>query len=484
MSRKALVIGNGAYTGGHDLKNATNDAKAIANAFRKNGFEVDELIDINAHSMDEAVRSLHKRLTRDGAGVFYFAGHGVQIDATNYLLAIDADATTESSARYHSLKLDYLISLMNEAGSETNIVILDACRDNPWGARWTRSVGLGGLAPVIAPRGTLIAFSTSPGQKSFDGTGSHGRYTEALLQHIDAVCPVETMFKRVRRTLAATTAGKQIPWEHTSLVAEFFFNQSRNVPVTVYSDQAIQDGTFLADPANPAHLILKELRAHDWYRQNPAVDSLRKANVNAFSENDCFMIGRALYAAADGSSRAAIFFIKFFAQASDGVDPTRRKALLDGILFEIFFGSDGRLRSTPKLGLFDKVFELAKIEELRPSFEFLADALIDTGKRFHAFPDLDNDVAVDVMTRTDEGKSAPAVTAVMIAGRNVLHPDEPTYVADESSYYAALSEEEFSERLSAEGAIPRSRLVITYPDLGERPGELRFPLGYTVQWAV
>jgi hypothetical protein len=373
---------------------------------------------------------------------------------------------------------------MDKARSETNIIILDACRDNPWGASWSRSGGLGGLAPVVAPRGTLIAYSTSPGEKSYDGLGPHGRYTEALLQHIDAVCPVETMFKRVRNTLAAVAIKKQVPWEHTSLIAEFFFNRSRNVPVTAYSDQATQDGSFLADPTKPAHSIIAGLRSHNWYQQNDATGVLTPAVVNSFTESECFLIGRGLYSAAVGDAKRAKFWTNTFAQCVTGMNEIKRKALLDGILFEIFFDREGKLRDAPKAKFLDQLYLLSKYPDCRPSFEFIADALVQTGKRFYAFPDLDSQVSVDVLTHLDPSINTPVITAVMIGGRNILTPENAD-VVDENGIplYQRVSEETVRARLTQEAAIPMTRLNLMYPDLPSPPEQLRYPHGFSLEWA-
>jgi hypothetical protein len=483
MKRKALVIGNGSYSPGFELTNAINDAVAVAAALRRNGFDVTELRDLNRTGMDDAARAFGASLEREGSAIFYFAGHGIQIEGENYLIAVDADATNEASTKHESLKLAYVIELMDRAGSETNIVILDACRNNPFGGMWHRSAGAGGLAPVTAPRGTLIAFSTSPGEVSHNGLGSHGRYTEALLQHIDAVCPVETMFKRVRATLIASSTKKQTPWEHTSLVAEFFINQSRNVPTTIYSDQAVRDGGFVAHAANPAHIVLCELRSSDWFKQNPAANGLKPADLNRFSANECFMIGRALYSAADGTSKGAEAWIGNFVAKTGGVHVDQRKALLDGMLFEIFFNADGVLRATPKGKCADAAFDLSRYPDFRPSFEFIADLLVGTGRRFHAFPNFDVDVAVDVTTQLEAGATIPAVTGIVVGGRDILQLDDPMYVDEHVvPMYRRITLAALRAKLASDAVIPTLRQVVNFPDLVDHPASVRFPLGYSLAW--
>lgn len=484
MTRKALVVGNSKYPVGYDLLNTVNDAVAIAEALRRNGFEVAELTDVDHEEMETGMVAFGKSLERDGAAAFYFAGHGVEIDGVNYLVGINADPTNETSTKYKSLRLDFVVDTMDRAGCETNIVILDSCRENPFGKNWARSFGTGGLAPVSAPRGTLIAYSTSPGERAMDGKGSHGRYTEALLQHIDAVCPVETMFKRVRATMATTTGKKQTPWEHTSLIADFFFNRSRNVPITQYSDQAVKDGGFIADPKKPSHLVIAELKYRHYDQQNSAVRSLSAASFNGFSDSSCFMIGRALYAAADGDANAAKGWIASFVSNMAKVDPNKRKALLDGMLFEVFFDGRGTLRATPKGKHFDMLYAIAAVPAFRPSLEFIAEVLVSTGRHFLAFPNLDNDLSIDITTLITLEKPDPAITGIVIGGRDILTLDSPDHLDEKGiPLYSVISEDELKARLARETALPRSRQILNFPDLSEPPQKLRYPYGYSMAWS-
>jgi len=483
MARNALVIGNAAYPGTYVLGNATNDANAISVALGNCGFNVKKILNASYAELDQAVMDFRKILVPDGAATLYFAGHGVQIDGENYLVGVDADPTDETATKYKSLKLSYLVEIMDKARSETNIIILDACRNNPWGASWTRSIGLGGWAPIVAPRGTLIAFSTSPGEKSYDGLGAHGRYTEALLQHIESVCPVETMFKRVRNTLTAVSIKKQIPWEHTSLIAEFYFNRSRNSPTTNYGDQAIRDGGFLMDPSKPAHLIIGGLRSRSWGPQRDATSHINAAALATFTSSERFLIGRGLYSAAIGDSRPAKSWVENFASYSSNIRLEDKQSLLEGMLFEIFFDSEGKLRDKPKNDLFNAIYPLSKYPQLTPSFEFIADALAQTDKSFHAFPDLHSNITVDVLTRFDTGREFPAVTGLMVGGRDILSLDGADFV-DENGIplYFRISQANLRTKISIGAVIPINRLHLNYPDLSEIPAQVLFPYGHSLIW--
>ena len=220
----ALVIGNAKYLEAGNLKNPANDADDIAAKLEARGFTVTKKIDATHKEMDRALREFKRALKGEEVGLFFFAGHGVQIEGDNYLAATDTEVSDEIDAKHSALSLNRVIETMERAGTSTNIIILDACRDNPWDRAWRRPATSRGLAPVYAPKGTLIAFATSPGQVAGDGKGPSDPVA-ALLKHIDTPdCSIEMMFKRVRNTLSAATSQKQISWKHTSLSGEFYFN--------------------------------------------------------------------------------------------------------------------------------------------------------------------------------------------------------------------------------------------------------------------
>ena len=268
---------------------------------------------------------------------------------------------------------------MKRAQVATSIVILDACRHNPFALTVYRSVAAVGLAIVYAPRGTLIAFSTSPGEKSTDGNDRNDPYTEAPLKHLDTPdLPIETMFKRVRNTLDAITGGLQTSWEHTSLAGEFRFRLSVETSNAEYGTTAISDGLFVLTRTQVDHQIIRALKSYNWYTQNPAIASLTPAISNFFSRDALFVIGRNLYQAACGSSAGAAAFITEFMSRTAELDAVKRKSILDGMLFEIFFGSEGQRRSKPKLRFFNEVFKRERYPELASSFSFLSSCLART----------------------------------------------------------------------------------------------------------
>jgi len=219
--RTALVIGNSAYAGA-PLKNPANDARDMAAALRRLGFETTLLTDASMQQMEQAVRDFGLKLRQGGMGLFYYAGHGLQVQGNNYLVPVNAVIQSESDVKYGCLDAGLVLGKMEDAGNGLNIVILDACRNNPF-ARSFRSAEQG-LAKMDAPTGSLIAYATAPGKVASDGEGKNGLYTQYLLRNIATPgLSVEELFKRVRMGVARDSAKKQVPWEASSLIGQFSF---------------------------------------------------------------------------------------------------------------------------------------------------------------------------------------------------------------------------------------------------------------------
>lgn len=226
--RIALVVGNGAYTNS-PLLNAVNDARAVAQALELVGFEVALHTESTQAQMARAARDFGERLQAggpDAVGIFYYAGHGMQIKGRNYLIPVGADIAQEDEVAYRSLDAQSVLDTMTAAGSGTNLMILDSCRDNPF-ARNSRSLR-GGMAQMDASAGALIAFATAPGSVAGDGRrGGHGLYTSHLLAAMKRPgLKVEDVFKLVRIGVLRDSNGRQQPWESSALTGDFYFAPS------------------------------------------------------------------------------------------------------------------------------------------------------------------------------------------------------------------------------------------------------------------
>jgi hypothetical protein len=216
--RVALIIGNANYNDKNAvLKNPKNDANAMESKLLSLGFKVIKATDATQSVMKAKIREFGNELKNNKIGLFYYAGHGFQIEGTNYLVPIDATIEDKADAEDACVSINYLLNKMDISGTETNLVILDACRNNPFRS-WSRSSNSGGLTSLERqPIGSVIAFATQPGNVAADGAGSNGLYTSAWLQHLKKGKNIYEVLTNINKTVSTTSAEKQVPWFNSSL---------------------------------------------------------------------------------------------------------------------------------------------------------------------------------------------------------------------------------------------------------------------------
>ena len=226
--RVALVIGNSAYEHTQALDNPRNDARLMAKTLKSQGFEVLEHIDVDYKRMKRAINAFTGKLEeygRDTVGLIFYAGHGLQSRGQNYLVPVDAQIQKEGDIEIETISSRALLSGVRYAGNRLNIVILDACRNNPYRGIF-RSASRG-LARIDAPVGSLIAFSTAPGTVAEDGKQTNSPYTNALAKIMSKPgLKIEEVFKRVRTAVYSATNGRQVPWESSSIFGDFYFEEA------------------------------------------------------------------------------------------------------------------------------------------------------------------------------------------------------------------------------------------------------------------
>ncbi len=230
-NRYALVIGNSHYTGSAGvLKNPVNDAEDMAILLRKKQFTVTVLKDASKRQMKEGFDTFTRQLSqKDAVGLFFFAGHGIEVGGRNYLIPVNANIQGEADVEYEGIDAGRVIKGMEYAGNNLNMVILDACRNNPY-ARSFRSASRG-LAKMSPSKGSLILYATSPGDVASDGSGRNGLFTQHLLEAIDTPnLTVEKVFKVTANKVYEETAKKQLPWQQGVMLGDFYFSGSTTVP--------------------------------------------------------------------------------------------------------------------------------------------------------------------------------------------------------------------------------------------------------------
>lgn len=403
MKRIALCIGNNNYIKLPSLSAAINDAKAVAEELGKLGFTVNVEVDLTLTSFVNAINKFCDELKTSDSGILFYAGHGFENENKNFLIPIDFNPDNDPrSFPFIAYPLDNLLDQFKKDDllDKTKIVILDACRDS-FTCRGLSS----SFAPVMAPAGTLIAFSTSPGQSADEGVIynglKHGKYTKVLLPHLPLPrIPVEAMFKRVRKQLAVETHGMQVSWEHTSLIEDYYLNPDSIFSNGLYMPQAYKDCIFKPTLKIVADIIQK-LKSYDWPVQTKALymlsstdflnllNPVEKENpgdkkLDTLSPSDLFVIGRNIYQAAAGNHFDSFDFIRTLSNWK--IDIKVRCHILNGMAYEIYFDKNNEVRRYFKTGITDTRAYMFVIEQLeRPEFEasrrFIQDALLEIKDR-------------------------------------------------------------------------------------------------------
>jgi uncharacterized caspase-like protein len=252
--RVALVIGNSAYQNTTPLPNPRNDAEDMAAKLSGLGFEVVRGFDLAKPAMDGKIAEFLKALSGADVAVFFYGGHGLQVNDQNYLVPIDAKLQTASSLSFETVRLASVQQAM-EGVAKTNIIFLDACRDNPLGRNLSRALGTRsstverGLAPVRAAIGTVISFSTQPGNVALDGQGRNSPFATALVNHLGDPESITDILMSVRNEVVTATRQQQVPWEHSALRANFFFAGPPEKSASTAAAAASAAPSPSADPA-------------------------------------------------------------------------------------------------------------------------------------------------------------------------------------------------------------------------------------------
>jgi len=395
----AIVVGNNDYQETAKLVNAVNDAKAIADVFRRLEYEVILRLNLDSEGCILLLDELAERIREFDATIFFFAGHGFELDGENFLTSVECQIPPGSRhlCSRNSISFSELLKIYKEHPDKSNIIIVDACRKAF--SRGTETT----FAPVLAPKGTLIAFSTSPQEGSGDGKIEDGNsvYTRALLSYIGREhISVEELFKKVRRTVNHWTKGAQTPWEHTSLIGDFYFNTgqlaySRDIP---YNEEVVKDIKYKTKGDQFSNMIL-EVRSLSWDRQNPALVWLLDLNPREIDKNQQFILGRNLLQAS-GYAREAI---KFFRDLQTNLRPYSldgQNHVFNGILFEVYFNKSGEFRMQQfKTHCFNEILSLRKNQVFSNSFKFIADQILQFRDRRPFWVPSSADTIVDVDVR-------------------------------------------------------------------------------------
>ena len=410
MKVVAFVIGNNDYIKGAQLKCAVNDAVEMAAVFYRLGYDVRKELDIKSEDCSRILTDFKNQIKIHDASIFYYAGHGFELDGENYLIPIDCQIPPASKydANRCCLRLTEVLEILKTSTGKVHTVILDACRRT-----FDRGVA-SSFAQVQAPKGSLIAFSTSPNEGAKDGNGQNGHsvYTSALLQYIGReTLSVESLFKKVRKTVYNLTNGTQTPWEHTSLIGDFFFNTGQLVySVEIpYDEVVVKDSLF--DGGDVFGNLILELRSCNWHRQNSAMEKICRIPTSDLNKNQQFILGRNLYQAS-GYPREVQRFFEELGRNLSKYNQNGENHVLNGMLFEIYFDSKGDFRNELKKHDFDRVFSLRKNPRFAKSFDFIRDVLHPYKEQLFYIPTI-HDEPIDIDITAEESNQTPFVEGII-----------------------------------------------------------------------
>lgn len=298
--RVALVIGNSAYAATSELRNPRNDAEAVAAALTRLGFRVVKGIDADQASLRRLVRTFSHDIETASIALFFYAGHGLQLNGKNYMIPVDARLESEADVDFEAMDVNFVLRQM-ERKDRINIVLLDACRNNPLTAKLARNMGersafVGrGLARMETGVGTFIGFATQPENVALDGEGANSPFTLALLKHIETPgLDIEVMMRRVREEVIAMTGGRQVPWSNSSLVGDRVVLMPAALAVEEPTSQAPQP-TPATPPSDRDGANERDIEIAYWNSvkdsRNPA---FLRAYLNAYPEGSFANLARTM----------------------------------------------------------------------------------------------------------------------------------------------------------------------------------------------
>lgn len=385
MNKYSLCIGNNNYSQLDKLDNAINDAVEVGKKLEELGFVNQNYQDLSSSEIGlitDFVGTIEEN--KIDVILIYYAGHGIEIDGNNYLLPIDFQKNGSKGIKTRmGYGLNDLVGELSKYDETIKIIILDACR-NEIG----RGCNGSGFAPIYAPKNTIIAFSTSPNQRARENSATgHGAYTSVLLKKIGTpFLSIEEMLKEVRKEVIESTSGEQVPWEHTSLVQNFYFNRESLYSSISYSTEALKDREFVFESQESIIKgIVGTLKSYNFYTQNQAFSTIYSLDPDyEYSINELFVLGRNILQAAEGNSWRAQEFIRDF---NSWDFPLKIKHhVLNGIAYEMYFDALNRIRSHYKNSFLEEVIKLLENEQYSESRQFIAGSLIRYNKRVLYIP--------------------------------------------------------------------------------------------------
>lgn len=498
MKKSALLIGINKYdVKSQQLKAAVKDANDMEAKLSKLGFSCCCYTDIDSAHLNRIKTDFERELLTNDVGLFYFAGHGFEIDSVNYLAMTDAPLLDDEIAIKHCcLKLNDIISMLENSDLKVKIVILDACRTTT--TTGSRGSTMRGFAPIFAPKGTIIAFSTSPGQVAKEKKSGNGVYTSALLDCIDYPgLTIENMFKRVREIVSTSTRGKQISWEHTSLLGDFSFNPGiiDGSFIDFYSNDALADELYMTDYNSVLASVIDDLKTQDYNYQNPAINKINhilQMNYNQLISEDLFVLGRNIYQTACGKSFAGQIYLENLENNLGIMEEEVAFHILNGMAYEIYFNNRGKLRKSfksEKAGVIIRLLET----QYEKSLKFIVSQLQPFDDQVFYLPGSNQkfiiNISLDQHKESWNGLDSYIVKQVYCRGIPILHDNDSDEIWNSKGtpYLTYYTKKDVENKILNSMVVSSNRVRFIYSDAPDsfnnsEDSNFVFPISFTLYW--
>ncbi len=463
----AVLFGNNNYdVKGMSLVSAANDANDLSTKLKELDFDVDVHIDYSRTDMGKALADFERQLPEYQVGLFFFAGHGFQIDGNNYLANVDTSFEDDSSIKHTALPLDDAIHTLESSSLSIKIIIIDACRRAVSGnMRGMNS----GFAPIFAPKGTIIAFATSPGQTAKE-TDNHGYFTSAILQHISTKnISIEEMFKRVRNSVYMMSRGNQVTWEHTSLMGDFKFG---DIPIKVseeiYSRYAYADKDYECVPNSKAYTWITAAKSYNYNSQNPIIEQIKRYKNELINEDisDLFVLGRNLYQASNNAFSISNYFENLHTNLLQ-LNLKVATHILNGMAYEIYFDSNGRIRKFFKTFSFKPVLAELMSNEFETCRDFISNKLKGYPQKVFYIPGeatLNLEVYLQAYTEEDLDHNMLCPSKIIMDGINIMYNRCGNELFSDGVYFSLIEGNinDFVELIREKTVATKRGLNVTY----------------------
>ncbi|MBQ0159462.1 MAG: caspase family protein [Bacteroidales bacterium] len=466
--RLAICIGNDEYEKLEPLKGAVKDSINVKNVLESLSFEVLIHNNLKLSEMGAAIGDFVCKINNESteAIVIYFAGHGMEMKGETLMLPVDFDRhETPIGAINQSFTLELLLDQLQEYPDVVKIIIFDACRTSLERSRGTD----GRYTSIKAPRNTIIAFGTSPGERAEENNG--GIYTRALIEYLPLQRePIETIFKKVRQSLVNDN-HLQIPWEHSSLIQDFQLNPGIYYEDIAYNENALADKDFSTLNLT-AKKIIDDLKSYNWYIQKDAITRLQNSDLTSFSADELFVMGRNICQAAEGDCIACQSFISNF-KYCNLVLIKEKCHLLNGIAYEIFFDKNNALRKSFKASHYSRVISALEAKDFLSCGRYISSTLKCQPKRIIYLPYIfDRKFALDfkvIFEAKYTNQSLLEISSLKLNGCDL----QVEAAVDNSSYnhhkVTSIDEaKEIVKNIIAESIVaPTSEVSISFDDVNE-----------------